>query len=287
MLYRNFSTQAELDAVYDVEAAVPDFQGYLDQFEQANLKTRSELEHTPDVPFALATDEWLDIFPADPVNAQPPIVIFDHGGYWRLSEGRDYDFVTQGLHRHAAVNVVNYTLALKAPMWELVRQVRASVAWTWHNADRIGGDRDRIYVVGHSAGAHLSVMAALTDWAGEYGLPSHLVKGAYALSGLYDLRPLPYTFVGPALQLGTREILDLSPMLCDLPAVAPKLRVAYGDGETSEFIRQSDDFLLRWQQAGLPGDLTVRSERDHFSIVLDLADPESDLVRDIATFIKS
>lgn len=287
MLYRDFSTQADLDAVYDVEAAVPDFQGYLDQFEQANLRTRSELEYKPDVPFGLGIDERLDLFPAAPMSGRPPIVIFVHGGYWRLSQGRDYDFVARGLHRHAAVNVVNYSLAPKVPIWEIVRQVRAAIAWSWHNADKVGGDRDRIYVIGHSAGAHLTVMAALTDWTREYGLPADLVKGAYAMSGLYDLRPLPYTFIGPALQLSTREIFDLSPMLRDLPAEAPQLRIAYGDAETSEFIRQSDDFLLRWQQAGLHGDLSLRNARDHFSIMLDLADPESDLVRDISAFLKS
>lgn len=285
MLYRNFATQAELDAAYDVEKAVPNFQGYLDQFEQANLRTRSELIYKADVPFGLGVDERLDLFPIELANERVPIVVFVHGGYWRLSNGRDYDFVARGLHRHAAVNVVNYTLAPKAPIWEIVRQVRAAIAWSWHNADKTGGDRDRIYVVGHSAGAHLAVMAALTDWAGDFGLPADLVKGAYAMSGLYDLRPLPYTFIGPSLQLSPREIFDLSPMLRDLPATAPRLKMAYGGAETCEFIRQTDDFFQRWKQAGLCGYLSVRAERDHFSIMLDLANPESDLVRDIAGFL--
>lgn len=286
MLYRDFSSQADIDAAYDVESAVSDFQDYLRRFESLTQEGLISLSHASNVKFGPSLDERLDLFPGRESTGRPPIVVFVHGGYWRLSDGNDYGFVARGLHPHAAVGVVNYTLAPKASIGEIVRQVRAAIAWTWHNAHRTGGDRDRIYVVGHSAGAHLTVMAALTDWEGDYGLPANLIKGAFAISGLYDLRPLPYSFVGPALQLTGREILELSPMLLDLPAHAPPLRVAYGEDETAEFLRQSDDFLARWRAAGLQGELRTRPGRNHFSIMLDLADPESGLVREIVEFIR-
>jgi arylformamidase len=54
-------------------------------------------------------------------------------------------------------------------------------------------DRDRIYVAGHSAGGHLTVMALLTEWEADYALPSDVIKGGCGISGLYDLAPLPYT----------------------------------------------------------------------------------------------
>lgn len=285
MLYRKFSSQSELDAAYDVELSVPDFQAYLGKFEAATQAARAALKHELAVPIGPALDERCDLFPAAEGVKSPPIVVFVHGGYWRLSDGNDYSFAANGLHRHAAVSVVNYSLAPKVPMWEIVRQVRASVAWAWKNAERIGGDRNRIFLVGHSAGAHLSVMAGLTDWVGDYGLPSNVVKGVFAVSGLYDLRPLPYTFVGPSLQLSTRDVVELSPMLRDLPEAAPLLKIAYGADEPSEFVRQSDDFFARWKSEGLKGELSVHPNRDHFSIILDLQDPSSKLVSEIASFI--
>lgn len=259
---------------------------HLRRFESLTHEALGSLSHVSNVKFGPSLDERLDLFSAHETTERPPIVVFVHGGYWRLSDGNDYGFVARGLHRFAAVNVVNYTLVPKAPLGEIVRQVRAAITWTWHNAHRTGGDRDRIYVVGHSAGAHLTVMAALTDWSGEYGLPANLIEGAFAISGLYDLRPLPYSFVGPALQLTGRDILELSPMLRDLPARAPRLKIAYGEDETPEFIRQSDDFLMRWRAADLQGDSSIRSDRNHFSIMLDLAEPDSDLVREIAAFMR-
>ncbi len=286
MLYRNFSSQLELDAHYDVERAVPDFESFLTKFATGSEAVRSSSPQHLDVSFGPTVDERLDLFPAEKsAGDRPPIVVFVHGGYWRMSDGRDYSFVASGLSSTAALSVVNYTLAPKAPLSEIVRQVRAAIAWTWSNAERIGGDRDRLYVVGHSAGAHLTVMSALTDWAGDYGLPSDIVKGAFAISGLYDLRPLPYTFVSPALQLTGRDILTLSPVLLDLPEDAPSLRVAYGADETTEFIRQSESLVAHWQRSGLIAKPIVMTRRDHFSIVLDLADPNSNVVREIADFI--
>jgi acetyl esterase/lipase len=82
-----------------------------------------------------------------------------------------------------------------------VRQCRAAIAWTYHNAARFNSDPDRIYVARHSAGGHLTAMALLTAWEPEYGLPPDIIKGGCAFSGLYDLAPLPYTFVQPSLQL--------------------------------------------------------------------------------------
>ena len=84
---------------------------------------------------------------------------------------------------------------------EIVRQSRAAIAWLYESALSFGGDRRRIYVSGHSAGGHLTAMLALTDWEGDYALPADIIKGGCPISGLFDLRPFPYTYLQPKLQL--------------------------------------------------------------------------------------
>ena len=59
---------------------------------------------------------------------------------------------------------------------------------------------DRIFVSGHSAGGHLTATTLQTDWD-LYGLPHNIVKGAIAISGLFDLTPLACSFLQPALRL--------------------------------------------------------------------------------------
>ena len=124
---------------------------------------------------------------------------------------------------------------------EIVRQCRAAVAWTYRNAESFGGDRDRIYVTGNSAGGHLAAMLALTDWEAIYGLPANVIKGACPFSGLYDLTPLRFTWLQPKLQLDAEQILRSSPM-SNIRSNAPPLLLVWGADETQEFWRQSEAF---------------------------------------------
>src|SRR3989442_10773965 len=72
----------------------------------------------------------------------------------------------------------------------MAAQVRAAVAWVKHNAQRFGGDPDRIYVSGHSSGAHLAGVILTTDWRRDFDLPADTVKGGLCSSGMYDLEPV-------------------------------------------------------------------------------------------------
>ena len=114
-----------------------------------------------------------------------------HGGYWRSLDKQHFSFVARGLQPAGVlVAVINYALIPTVDMDELVRQVRASVAWLHRNVAALGGDPDNITVSGHSAGGHLTAMLLSTDWPAFAGLPADLVKAGCGISGLYDLEPI-------------------------------------------------------------------------------------------------
>jgi arylformamidase len=157
------------------------------------------------------------------------------------------------------------------------RQARAAVAWTYRKIAGYGGNPQRIYISGHSAGAHLCAMALATDWPADYGLPADIIKGALCLSGLYDLLPLRYTLFQPALQLSVEQAERNSPLLLRPPRTDAPIVVAWGTDEPREFQRQSAEYLEWWQRAGNRGQSLMLQGDNHFTVPQGLAEVSSPL----------
>lgn len=274
MLYRDFATTEELDAQYDLTRTVPDVEVYARFYAEESEKLRGEIDHRLGVPFGPTLAEHVDVYPA---GEGAPVLVYVHGGYWRSRTGREFGFVARGPHeRGAAVVATNYALCPAVTIDEIVRQTRAAVAWTYKNAASFGSDPERLYVAGHSAGAHLAMLLLSTDWAGEYGLPADIVKGVTGISGIYDLAPLPYTFLQPQLQLGWDQVRRNSP-INHIPQSAPSLLVSYGSKEPAEFARQSEDYLAAWRAQGLDGELLVLPGKNHYDVIDGFLNAESSL----------
>lgn len=279
MLYRHFATQEELDAQYDLRTLFPEAASLYGAFcERESEGAREDLAHRLGVPFGPTLAEHVDLYPA---GEGAPVLVYVHGGFWVLRTAREFGFVARGpASRGVATVVTNYALCPAVTIDEEVRQTRAAVAWAYRNARSFGGDPERLHVAGHSAGGHLVAMLLATDWPGDYGLPADTIKGATAISGLFDLAPFPYTFLQPKVQLTWDQVRRNSPIL-HVPDAAPPLLVAYGEKETGEFKRQSEDFLGAWRENGLPGGRLVLSGKNHFDVVDGFLDAGSPLLSGI------
>lgn len=272
-LYREFETQAALDAQYNPSAALPPGANpALIYTEKAQL-ARSTLRHVPDVPFGPTVHETLDIFPADTPNA--PVFVFLHGGYWRAFTSKEFSGVALGLQPLGITTVVvNYALCPWVSLDEITRQCRAAVAWTLRNIDQYGGDPARVAVGGHSAGGHLSAMCLLTEWARDYGLPQDPFKAALLFSGLYDIAPLRYTYLQPMIQLDDGVVRRMSPLHHMRPSTTP-IWTTWGARESTEFARQSASFHEAWLAQGNRGELAATPDADHFEVIHPLFTPDS------------
>jgi arylformamidase len=275
MLYRDFATQEELDAQYNLTAMLPEAAARYEAFcWRESEGVRASLDHRLDVPFGPTLAEHVDVYPA---GENAPVLVYVHGGFWCLRTSKEFGFVARGpVSRGVATVVTNYDLCPRVTIDEIVRQTRAAVAWAHKNAASFGGDPARIHVAGHSAGGHLVAMLLATDWEGEYGLPGDVIKGATAISGLYNLAPFPYTFLQPKLQLGYDQVLRNSPIL-HIPESAPPLLVAYGDIETDEFKRQSEEHLDAWRTKGLDGEILILQGKNHYEVIDGFLETESPL----------
>lgn len=270
MLYRDYRTVEELDRQYTTTLGVDGVDVILARWAAHSNAARERWRDHLGLRYGPHRDERLDVFTT---GVAAPVHVFLHGGYWRRFHAEDFSFVAGGLvEAGVCVVVPNYSLCPQVGIGEIVRQMRAALAWVFANTARFGGDPARITVSGHSAGAHLAAMLLATDWAGDYGLPADLLRGAGLLSGLFDLAPLRFSFLQPWLQLDGDQVLRLSPMSV-LPASGPRVLMAVGGRESAEFQRQSRDYLAAWQANGHAGEWLELPGHDHFSALDELITP--------------
>lgn len=270
-LYREFTTQAQIDAQYNPSIGLSDPAAPARHYAGSSEQARRTLRCVLDVPYGPTREETLDIFPAGVPGA--PVFVYIHGGYWRALSSKDFSGMAMGLQPLGVTTVViNYALCPSVTLDEITRQTRAALAWTLRNIQHFGGDPKRVSVGGHSAGGHLTAMALQTRWEEDYGLPRDPFVAGLLFSGIYDIAPLRYSYLQPMIQLDEGVIRRNSPAFTTRPCATP-LWVTWGGAETTEFARQSASYHAAWLAAGNRAELSPIEGANHFTVIQGLEHP--------------
>jgi len=272
-VYATF-TQEELNRQYDAAGTVPAIEPYYARFAAASARALPGVRSELDVPYGPGERNRLDLFPAERSGA--PLFFFIHGGYWRRLDKSFFSFLAEPVVRAGgAAAVINYPLAPSASIDDIVASVRAAFEWTVNNAARLNADPERIVVGGHSAGGHLGGMLA-----GSQLRPA----GLFTLSGLFDLEPVRLSHVNEWTRLDAVAAERNSPVR-RLPESPLPLVAAVGERETDEFKRQTHHFVETWRARRYPAEELIAAGHNHFTIVLELADENTELSRALAELL--
>src|SRR5579883_1563485 len=266
-LYRGMD-RAALDAAYNNGAAVADSARFIALWEQRSAALRAAEPRYLDLRYGEAERERIDFFPI--AAARPaPTLLFIHGGYWQSRAKEIFSFLAEG-PRSLGINValIGYTLAPEARLDEIVAQCRRGLHWLHAHLAELGGDRERLYLSGWSAGGHLTAML----------MDEKIIRGALAISGIYELEPIRLCYLNEKLRLDAEEARRNSPLL-HLPARPPHLLVTVGSAELPELVRQSETYYAAWHEHGLPGAFIALPGRDHFTAREALAKPDGILTK--------
>lgn len=143
----------------------------------------------PDVAYGDQPRQTLDVYVPDvPVMSPPAVIIFIHGGGWDSGDKDWYRFVGSGLAEKGFVAVLpNYRLTPDVGFPVFVEDAARAIAWTLRNAGNYGGDPQRVFIMGHSAGAHIAMLLALdARYLAAAGVSTDGIRGAVGLSGPYE-----------------------------------------------------------------------------------------------------
>ena len=281
-----FSSDPDVDKAYSPSRALPEgvFQAHMDLYRERSLEVYRTRPHERDIVYDDRSGQKLDIVPA-PGPGLKPAFVFIHGGYWRLLSKDESVYMAPALNARGITLVApDYSLAPATSLEEIVRQVRAAIAWLYRHGAEHGIDPGRLFVGGHSAGGHLTGAVIARGWREAAGLPEDVVKGAMPVSGLFDLEPITRSFVNEWMGLDAVRAAALSPVF-HLPPRPCRMVVAWGGDETRGFHEQSRLWLDAWRGRGYAATELVVPGRHHFDIVLDWCDPESAMTKALAAMV--
>ena len=265
--------QKELDDAYDQTVYAPN-QPLLAARRKVASKSVIKRFGAPErVAYGSSEVEKLDIYKTKQANA--PVNVYIHGGAWRNGTAKDFAFLAETFVNAGAHSVMLDFIQVQdagGSLMPMIHQVRSAVAWVYKNAASFGGDPNRVYLTGHSSGAHLTGCTLVTDWQKDFGLPANIIKGGLMVSGMYDLKPVRLSKRSQYVCF-TDEIEQALSSQRHLDRLNAPIIVAYGSQETPEFQRQGRDFAAAVKAAGKPVELIVGAGFNHFEMQETLGNP--------------
>ena len=261
-------TQEQLDRAYDQLVWAP----HRDAI-QAEIRKECEAVRKAMPPrterYGKSEMQVLDVF-APAGASRAPAIVYLHGGAWLRGSHLDVAYPAPAVTRRGAALVVpEFDNVSVVPLPAMIEQCREAVAWTVRHAASFGGDPARVYLAGHSSGAHLASCVLLGEPA---------IKGALLISGMYDLHAPLLSARSKYVKITPQE-LDAASAMRHLGRIRCPVAVAWSTGDSPEFRRQGRVLSDALQGMGrLAGRAEIFSA-NHFEEPRQLADPDSQLSR--------
>jgi acetyl esterase/lipase len=224
--------------------------------------------------------QTLDVYwPPDADAARLPVILFAHGGSWSWGDKSMYPlvgarFTAQG----CVVVIINYSHYPAVTFPAFVEDAAAAIAWTIQNVVDYHGDPNRLFIAGHSAGAHILSLVALDDrYLAARGLKRSVLRGLICISAPTDLREeLRHLEKSQAASpnglqaiMGGPDRLPLADPIRHARGDAPPTLIIHGEHDQLVPMAVARNFASALTAAGAHVDLMAYERADHYSILLD------------------
>jgi acetyl esterase/lipase len=213
----------------------------------------------------------LDVYVPSKAAATPqPLLVFWHGGRWRYGDKSDYRFVGAALAESGYVAVVaNYRHYPQVKMPGFMDDAARAAQWAVAHGAEYGGDPQRLFLMGHSAGAHLAALVTLDPrYFAATGQPAARIAGVIGLSGPYDFLPLLEEDVQD--MFGPPELYADSQPINFVRADAPRMLLVQGLADETVWPKNSRNLATALTALNVPVTLKLYPKLSHSDTVAAL-----------------
>jgi len=244
----------------------------------------------PNIPYGNDPQQRLDVYVPNLKSVEPrPLVVFWHGGRWSSGDKADYRFVGAALAELGYVAMLpNYRHYPNVKMAGFMDDAARASLWAAANAGEFGASADRLYLMGHSAGAHLAALVTLDrSYFAAAGHPELPVAGVIGLSGPYDFLPLREADVQD--MFGPPPNYPASQPINFVRPDAPPMLLVHGLKDEIVRPKNSRNLAAALESHGVPVTLKLYPNLAHADTVAALSIPargRAPTFADIAAFVK-
>jgi acetyl esterase/lipase len=262
-----------------------DWGAFYNQADAMTTAVRAEFPHYLDLAYGPNVKERLDVYLPKSKPGKSAVFLFFHGGGFREGDRAQYGFVAKPFAEHGLITVVaSYRLTgdgFKYP--DQPQDARLALAWVYKHIAKYGGDPDRLYVGGHSAGGILTAdLGVNRKWMKSAGIPEHALRGIVPISGPYDLRT-PGRAGESDVYAPTAELQAKASPLLHIDDPAPMAVIAVGS--TESYVASSQSLASKLTAAGAHATFLSLEGEDHRATVHDIGDGNSALFRAVIDMI--
>jgi acetyl esterase/lipase len=225
-----------------------------------------------DIAYGSDPQHRLDVYVPRASTAAPrAVVVFWHGGRWKFGDKADYRFVGAALAGLGCVAVLpNYRHYPQVKMPGFMDDAAQAALWSAAHAADFGGNQRLMFLMGHSAGAHMAALLSLDSrYFAAAGQPPPHVAGVIGLSGAYDFLPLLEADVQD--MFGPPQNYPLSQPINFVRAGLPPMLLVHGMDDETVRPKNSRNFAAALRACGAPVTLKLYPKRAHAGTVAALA----------------
>ena len=285
-------TEDELNLQYSLRNVRPTYETeMIPRWQRRSGEYRERAGGTCDIAYGDGERDRADFFPARRSNGG--LIVYIHGGYWQRGDKSVYSFLAEPWNEAGfAFVAINYMLCPRVKVGDIPLQCRRALVWAWDHAGDFGARPERLCLMGHSAGAHLSAWMMATEWPShDPRCPRDLIRAAALISGLYDFEPIRHSAEnrgtganeGFGLNVESAEEARAVSLVDHPPATEAPQLLGWGLRESDEFRRQNEEHYARLERTATPVTALRVPGQDHFDMVDVMADGKSELVARILT----